>query len=180
MNQFNEMQALKRRFFAMRNGIIADTMRKAGSPFKIVFGLVLPQIEEIAGEIGYNPELSKRLWDNRSTRESMLIAPMLLDPAQVTVDEAVELAQTSPSTEIADNLVHKLLRKMPESYSLAGTLAGHHDEICRYCAMRLLWHHLSQNMTEVKALAEQELASNSRLTAQPARQIVDEIDFLME
>ena len=30
MPEYNRMQIIKRRFFAMRNGIIADTLRKAG------------------------------------------------------------------------------------------------------------------------------------------------------
>ena len=36
----NEMQIVKRHFFAMRNGIIADTLRRAGSPYHIIFGLI--------------------------------------------------------------------------------------------------------------------------------------------
>ena len=45
---FNEMQTVKRHFFALRNGVIADALRRAGSPFRIIFGLNLPQIAEIA------------------------------------------------------------------------------------------------------------------------------------
>ncbi len=64
------MQQIKRRFFAMRNGVVADMLRRAGSPFHIIFGLNLPQIVEIASEI---PETQREamadaLWQNRSTR----------------------------------------------------------------------------------------------------------------
>ena len=31
MTEFNEMQTLKRRLFAMRNGAIADNMRRQGA-----------------------------------------------------------------------------------------------------------------------------------------------------
>ncbi len=178
MDKFNEMQTLKRRFFAMRNGVIADTMRKGGSPFKIIFGLVLPQIEEIASETGYDFELAKRLWANRSTRESMLIAPMLTDPDQFSECDVMEWTADVPSTEIADNLVHKLLRKIPDSYLLALKLARSEDSKQRYCAMRLLWHHITAHSGEVKAIAEAELLRDVTLTRQPARQIIDEIDFL--
>ena len=46
--QYNQMQIIKRRFFAMRNGIIADTLRKAGLDYRMIFGLNLPQITDIA------------------------------------------------------------------------------------------------------------------------------------
>ena len=44
MAEFNQTQEIKRRFFAMRNGIVADTIRKAGLQDKMIFGLNLPQI----------------------------------------------------------------------------------------------------------------------------------------
>ena len=46
----------------MRNGIVADTLRKAGSPYRIIFGLNLPQISEIARVTGCNHEWPKRFW----------------------------------------------------------------------------------------------------------------------
>ena len=58
---FNDMQTVKRAFFAMRNGVIADTLRRAGSPFKIIFGLNLPQISEIAARTPHTAGLAERL-----------------------------------------------------------------------------------------------------------------------
>ena len=59
--KYNDMQLVKRRFFAMRNGIIADTLRSAGSPFKIIFGLNLPQIIDIASQTPHTIELAEQL-----------------------------------------------------------------------------------------------------------------------
>ncbi len=61
---YNDMQTIKRRFFAMRNGIIADVLRRGGSPFRIIFGLNLPQIVEIAAENEASADLARRLWAN--------------------------------------------------------------------------------------------------------------------
>ena len=52
---FNTMQTLKRRFFAMRNGLLADQMRRAGSNFRIIFGLNIIQLNEIAADYGSQP-----------------------------------------------------------------------------------------------------------------------------
>lgn len=62
MSDFSRLQHVKRRFFAMRNGVIADTYRRAGSPFRIIFGLNLPQITEIAAEFAPDSELAAELW----------------------------------------------------------------------------------------------------------------------
>ena len=40
-----QIRQIKSDFFSLRNGEIADTLRKAGSPYKIIFGLQMPQLE---------------------------------------------------------------------------------------------------------------------------------------
>ena len=42
------LQQIKSRFMAMRNGIVADALRKGGMPHKVIFGLNVPQLSEIA------------------------------------------------------------------------------------------------------------------------------------
>ena len=68
--EFNEMQKVKRQFFALRNGVVADALRRAGLPHRIIFGLSVVDLKMIAREVGVNTELSEMLRDNVSTRES--------------------------------------------------------------------------------------------------------------
>lgn len=164
----------------MRNGIIADTLRKGGSSFKIIFGLNIPQLVEIARNHGYDTELADALWQNRSTRESMLLAPMLLNPASFDVDQAHAWIDAVPDAEIADNLCHKLLRHLPYAYELAVGLAGSQSDLARYIALRLLWHFLPQHPAEIRAIADKEILRDCRLTLVPARQTIDELDFMEE
>lgn len=179
MTDFSRLQQVKRRFFAMRNGVIADTYRKAGSPHHIIFGLVLPQLVEIASEFGHDPELAGQLWNNRSTRESMLLAPMLLRPEDITVDCALEMINQSPSAETADILCHRLLRHTPFSLDIAIKASDPSSTpTCRYAAMRLLWHKIYSDSATVRQLAERELATGEPLTSLPARQILDELDYM--
>lgn len=178
--EFNQMQLVKRRLFAMRNGLIADTLRKAGSPFKIIFGLNIPQIKDIADEFGKNQELADRLWANRTTRESMLLAPMMMNIDNITPDMALKMVKECPSAEITDSLCHKLLRNLPGSFELAKLLSNETDEMSRYAAIRLLWHHITTNTAQVKTLAEKEFDRDSMLTKIPAKQLIEEIEFLYE
>lgn len=176
--EFNIMQQIKRRFFAMRNGLVADTLRRAGSPFKIIFGLNIPQITEIANEFGKDSILAHRLWQNKTTRESMLIAPMMMTTDNITMDDGLRMVLESPSSEIIDSLCHKLLRHLPFSLDLAMTLSESDNDMARYASMRILWHHISTSTETVRKIAEAELSRNCGLTRQPASQIISEIEFM--
>lgn len=181
MTDFSRLQQVKRRFFAMRNGVIADTYRRAGSPFRIIFGLNIPQICEIADEFSPDSELAAELWANSTTRESMLLAPMLLSPESLSREQALKMIQESPSAETTDILCHKLLRHTPFSFELALENADAQCTVlCRYAALRLLWHHLGHHKEIIKQIAEEEISRQHPLTQLPASQIIQEIEFLDE
>ena len=46
--QEHVVQQTRKEFYALRNGLIADTLRKGGLEQKYIFGLQLPQIKGIA------------------------------------------------------------------------------------------------------------------------------------
>ena len=48
MTTSENIKEIKHSFLAFRNGIVSDTLRKAGMPYGIIFGLQLPQLAEIA------------------------------------------------------------------------------------------------------------------------------------
>lgn len=181
--QFNSMQAIKRRFFAMRNGVIADTLRRAGSPFHIIFGLNLPQISEIASEWADSPEareLGERLWANTSCRESMLLAPMLLHGAGgVTKDAAAAMLRESPAAEVTDILCHRLLRHAPYAAELAGELGGDENPAVRYGALRLMFNVVAGNPDQAASMAAAELARNYDYTRHIATSLAEEASFIM-
>lgn len=180
MTQFNDFQQIKRQLYAMRNGIIADTLRRAGSTHRLIFGVNLPQLSEIASGIQPNAEMARRLWQDTALRESMLLAPMIFPPEEMTVQEARLWIQTVSGTECADILCHRLLRKLPYSYELALECAKSSKEIERYIALRILWHFIGIHPDEIYSIAEAEIKCNNSMTLRLARQTLDEIQFLRE
>lgn len=180
--QFNPMQALKRRFFAMRNGVIADTLRRAGSPFHIIFGLNLPQIVEIAAEVpaADAPALAEALWANRGTRESMLIAPMLMPRDSVDAARAEQMMCEAPCAEVADVLCHRLLRHLPFAAELAGRLADDPDDGVRYAALRLMFNIVASHPDEAITMARAELARDCARNRGIAQGLLDEAEWLKE
>ena len=180
MKQFNEMQTIKRRFFAMRNGAIAENMRRLGAKYRIIFGLNLPQIIEIATETGVNKILAEALWDNKSTRESLLIAPMLYPREEFNIEIAQKWISEVTSAEVGDVLCHRLLKHTIYAWDLSKKLTESTSSMERYIAFRLVFNLLPNNMAEVKVYAKNELEKKEPLTQLLCNQLIDEIDFLEE
>lgn len=175
------MQKVKRRFFAMRNGVIADTLRRGGHPCRMIFGLNLPQISEIAAETGFSKALALELWADRRTRESLLLAPMVYPAGEMAPETAREWMQSVPAAEVADVLCHRLLRRLPFAFGLAVEEAGDADPMARYTALRLMRNLLNRgNASEICRYAEAELDRGEGLTRALCLNIIDEIFFLLE
>lgn len=137
-SQFNTMQQLKRSLYALRNGVIADSLRKAGCPHRIIFGLNLPQLNEIAAQYGPSEELAEALWVDTPLRESALLAPMLYPKEKLTLEKARKLCATVMWHEDADILCFKLLRDAPFATQLAKELVGCEvSRMARYTGLRL-------------------------------------------
>lgn len=193
--EFNAMQRVKRRFFAMRNGALAAQMDRGGKRYRINFGLNLPQLSDIARDFkpgGVDADglpdgldmaaFARRLRDNVSTRESMLIAPMLFPVEMLTLEEGAAWLTPEATPEVADVLCLKLLRNFAEADKLVDLLACSGEDLKRYCGLRLMLNLLQcGKFTADKALllTEREEARACALTSPLCRQIREEIEFLM-
>lgn len=181
-SQFNKMQTLKRRFFAMRNGLLADQMRRAGSKFRIIFGLNVIQLNEIAADYGHDREFARTLWENTATRESMLLAPMLWRPEDFTRDEVMALCSSIPEPEVADMVCHRLLKNRDDAADIATLLTASEQPLLRYTAMRLSLPLIGNRLPAETALAmaDAELAAQNPLTASLAAMVKSEAEFFLD
>lgn len=186
------MQAVKRRFFAMRNGALAEQMKNGGAGYKINFGLLQSQVSEIAaqvleGTLDERPELLDReglaelarsLRDNTTTRESQLIAPLLFPVEMLSEGEARDWLLSVPSAEIADTLCLKLLRNHPAAPAISADILADTSatEMQRYSALRLLLNLLIlRKVTSETAisLAAGQTDSEALMVSRLAAQILD-------
>lgn len=188
-SNFNIMQQVKRSLFAMRNGVVADSLRKAGCPHRIVFGVNLPQLNEIAAKYGQSEELAEALWADTALRESALLAPMLYPKEKLTLDKARKLCYSVMWHEDADILCFKLLRDAPFAPELAKELvACEVSRMARYTGMRLYMSMLSslgpeklKGTTVLKDALEAAEAELARPDAIPtlASMLKEEASFLL-
>ena len=112
------LQQIKREFFAYRNGIVADALRKAGMPYKMIFGLQIPQIATIARQQEPSMALADSLWNDSDVRESRLLATYLFPPDEITEEKAMTLISEVRTPEESDMLSFRLLKRLPFAANL--------------------------------------------------------------
>lgn len=173
------LQNVKQRFFALRNGMLADRLRQSGAPYSIIFGLNLPQLHEVAATFGTDSELAETLWANKTTRESRLLAPMLAARSAFSPDDARRwLSSLTGGTEEVDVLCHELVRHLDCATDLIDELKDAPEAIKRYVALRLTFSKIADNPAKARNIAIAEMERNEPITHAVAKQLADEVDFM--
>lgn len=171
---------IKSRFFALRNGVVADRLRSCGSPYKIIFGLLIPQVENIAASLTPSTEIADALWDNRSTRESRLLATMVHPLEAMTTEKALRWGQEADTIELADVLCFRLLRNLDNAEDLAYSLL----ESRKYMSLRLLMNLLIlrrlSDVERARLVAANHLNDEDVAVKRVCNQLIDEIDWISQ
>lgn len=110
-----DIRQIKHLFMTYRNGIVSDTLRKAGQPYAVIFGLQIPQISEIARQLSPSAALARTLWADTNVRESRLLSCWIFPVEELSPDEALAMALSVITREEADILAFRLLRRHPEA-----------------------------------------------------------------
>lgn len=163
------MREMRKEFFAFRNGIVADKLRKAGDPHNMIMGCLLVDIMNIAQRqresINDNETLkalAQELWSDTNSRECRIAAPMLYPATLMTLDKALEWCQSVETVEIADNLCHKLLRNIKDADTLFRQLIADEQPLLKYTGYRLMLNLMLlgkvQANASLKAIVEAEQA----------------------
>ena len=144
-NMQEKIREIRKEFFAFRNGIVADNLRRAGDPHSMIMGCLLVDIRDITtrvrNDIGDAKQLeviAQELWNDTNSRECRLAAPMLYPAESMTLELASTWCDTVETVEIADNLCHKLLRHMKDAPSLMSLLITQESALVKYTGYRLL------------------------------------------
>ncbi|MBQ0070131.1 MAG: hypothetical protein KBT09_10355 [Bacteroidales bacterium] len=174
----NTIPEIKKEFFAYRNGIVADMLRKNGDPHQFIMGCQLVDVVNISNRVEHTVENATRLWSDRNHRECRMIAPMLYPIDEMQYDVALDWAESVECNEIADVLCHRLLRRLPFAWVLSKELVNNDSDLVKYTGYRLVLNLLLINAvidkTELKNIVEKEKV------AQPQRDIVQLLDSIEE
>lgn len=155
-----QLKSIRKEFYAYRNGIVADALRKGGDPHQLIMGCQLTDIITIASAYGKDRALANALWADTKHRECRLAAPMICPANGFTMADAEAWSKSVASTEEADVLCHRLLRHLPYAMQLFHALAASNEPMVRYVAFRLLLNLMVIGKivgnTQLKAIVEAE------------------------
>lgn len=174
----NDINSIKKEFFAFRNGIIADGLRNNGDPHQYIMGCQLVDVIAIASRIEHSAALAQELWNDSKHRECRMVAPMLYPCEIMDYNTAHDWATSVESKEIADVLCHRLLRHLPFAEELGFNLVASPEHLAKYTGWRLILNLILnrkiENMQSVKDTIEKERV------AQPQQDIMQLLDSISE
>ncbi len=103
--------------YVYRNGVVADALRTV-MPYRLIYGLQIPQLSEIARSLPLDIDLALYLWRKRHIREARILATYLFPPREVSLELGLDLARDTLTREESDMLAFRLFKRMPEASAL--------------------------------------------------------------
>ena len=183
----DNLRDLRKEFFAFRNGIVADKLRKAGDPHSMIMGCLLVDIigitTRVRNDINNAEQLvaiANELWADTKSRECRLAAPMLYPAELMSLEMANAWCETVETVEIADNLCHKLLRNIQDADKVVRHLIAQDRPLMKYTGYRLMLNLLLlkklQPTASLKAIVEAETANAMPSLNLLLKDILDELN----
>lgn len=100
----------------LKNGVVADSMKQHGICYEKNWGVSIVDLKNMASAYEKNHLLALKLW-NKKWRETMILAAMLDNPAEVTEEQMDYWIKTSDSIEIIEQLTMHLFVLTPFAFA---------------------------------------------------------------
>ena len=181
--------AIKSELRLYMNGPLAQSLRERGLRYKLIFGVELPRLKEIAARYTPDHDLAQALW-KEDIRECRILAGYL-QPADTFLPELADIwLEAMHDTEIIDYTCMNLFRRLPYARTKAFQWIASDDVLTQYAGFRLMCHLLRKRSTsqqvngstselvtardldELTDQAETALASDSPLLRQVAHDVL--------
>ncbi len=141
MNVQQEILDIKKDLRASMNGMLSARMRQVGMPYKLVFGVELPRLQDIAAGFAPSRQLAQALW-NENIRETRMLACLLMPAHEFTPALADIWVEEIPTAEVAQVMATSLMPKAPGACTLSFEWIASENpmrQLCGFlCVARLL------------------------------------------
>lgn len=158
------VRALKQEFHALMNGPVSRAMRERGLRYRVIYGVELPRLVQMAAEQGRNHALAQALW-KEDVRECRLLAPMVQPPETFAPDLADVWVESMHYSEEAEVCAMHLFQLLPYAPSLAFewiAAEGLWRQVCGYATLaRLFMRGMQPNERAADELLDQAAAALS-------------------
>lgn len=143
METAEQIKEIKKELRAAMNGVLSAKMRQAGMPYRLVFGVELPRLQEIAREFQPSRELAQALW-HEEVRECKILASLLMPVGEMLPEVADIWVDEMPTAEIAQTCCMYLLSREPWAAELAFQWVAADSATRQLCGFLILARLLSQ------------------------------------
>lgn len=121
------------------NGVLSQSLREKGLKYRLIFGVELPRLKEIASGYEQNHELAQALW-KEDIRECKILAAYL-QPTETFCPEIADIwMEQIHNTELADFVCMALFRRLPYASQKAFQWMASELRMEVYCGFRLMSH----------------------------------------
>lgn len=116
--EFDLYQQIKKDFFSLRNGIVAEILRKVDTSHQFIYGLTVPEFISLSKKYPKDMILGLKLWNDKKTRESRLFSLYLIPVKQLEKNKVIEMIKDVSTREEAEMLAFKILKHLPYAKEL--------------------------------------------------------------
>ena len=127
-----------KRLKALSNAEAVAGMAKYGiTTGKTVYGVSIPNLRKIAGEIGPDHDLAQQLWKS-DTRETQILACMIDRPEMVTEKQMENWVEELDNWEVCDQCCQNLFEKSKFAYHKAVEWSSNNKEFTKRAGFVLM------------------------------------------
>lgn len=155
------VQALKAELRLYMNGVMAQSLRERGLKYRLIFGVELPRLKEIAAGYPKSHDLAQSLW-KEDIRECRILAGYL-QPVETFYPEIADIwLEQMHDTELVDYTCMNLFRHLPYASEKAFQWMAAEPVLTQYCGFRLMCHLLSRPGAELNPRSRDEFIDQAQ------------------
>lgn len=155
------VQAIKAELRLYMNGVMAQSLRERGLKYRLIFGVELPRLKEIAAGYPKSHDLAQSLW-KEDIRECRILAGYL-QPVETFYPEIADIwLEQMHDTELVDYTCMNLFRHLPYASEKAFQWMAAEPVLTQYCGFRLMCHLLSRPGAELNPRSRDEFIDQAQ------------------
>ena len=133
------IKQLMKKVAAYQNGDVSRAMKKMGFNYPINYGVVIPQLRELANNYEPDHTLAVQLRQHSKIREALILSSMLDEPEKIEINDAIETCSIITNIELAEQFAQNLFAHIPNLTFFVRKIEGKSEICTTLCFLTLGW-----------------------------------------
>ncbi len=159
------VRQIKAQLRLFMNGVLSQSLREKGIKYRLIFGVELPRLKEIAAGYEQNHDLAQALW-KEDIRECKILATYLQPAESFDAELADFWMESIGNTELADYVCMALFRRLPYASQKAFQWMASENRMEAYTGFRLMSHLFTLYGTEMNERSRNEFLDQAQAALQ--------------